>query len=100
MKRNIEQAKHWYEEAAQKGDTTAQYSLALIYGGNYNFPVNRKKAFALFKQAANKGHVNAQAYLGYYFENGFGVEQNFPKSIYFFKLREVVCRIGLFRPHN
>ena len=61
FKHNIEEAIHWYTEAANNGVVDAMFNLAVIYyKGKLGIPVDKNKAKYWFERAAEKGDTEAK----------------------------------------
>lgn len=76
------EALKWLTKAAEKGHTSAQNNLAVMYleGRGEDVPQGYKKAFNFFYTAAEKGHAFAQNNLAIMYDEGKGVEKNFRKA--------------------
>ena len=61
------------EEAAVKGDATAQFEIATRFAEGNGVPQDQKQAFAWYERAAMRGLASAQFRLGAYYERGIGV---------------------------
>jgi len=74
-------------EAAQQGDSSAQFNIGLMYEeGYFGVPQDYKKAVKWYRQAAKQGHANAQLYLGLMYEEGHGVTQDYEKAVKWYRL--------------
>jgi len=62
--------------AAAKGDSAAQYEIALRYAEGRGVPQNLTDAAEWFERAAKQGLVPAQFRLGGFYEKGLGVKKN------------------------
>lgn len=62
---------------AQQGDAEAQNDIGAFHEGNSN----HVEAFEWYKKSAYQGHTNANASLAYYYQNGFGTEENLSKAV-------------------
>lgn len=69
VEKNDGQAIHWYRQAAEQGDESAQFNL----GGLFNTTKNYTEALRWYRKAADQGNSNAQFYIGLYYANGQGV---------------------------
>ncbi|HHC73828.1 MAG TPA: sel1 repeat family protein, partial [Thiothrix sp.] len=67
---NIDQAIHWFTEAANSGHAKAQYALALIYQEKAVSVDDQQTALNWAIQAATQGHREAQYYVGLQYLNG------------------------------
>jgi len=64
------------EQAAQSGDSQAQYELGEFYHDGKHAPRDLPKALGYFEQASLQGHAQAQYQLGLMFSKGEGVQAN------------------------
>lgn len=55
-----EKALPWYQKAARQGYSPAIYRLAVIYEFGRGVPIDKQRAFELFKQAYEMGNMKAQ----------------------------------------
>ncbi len=60
---NYRQALHWYQKAAEQGDSDAQIILALMYGEGQGIKRNFPQAEYWLKKAAAQGNPVAQKIL-------------------------------------
>ncbi len=77
VKGNYAIAQKQFLEAAERGDATAQYSLALMYDSGKNIPRNDAEAIRWYRAAAEQGHAAAQYNLSMVHFFGKGVPQNY-----------------------
>lgn len=68
--KDLYSAFQWYFEAAEKGNPTAQFNLALCYDQGLGVAVNKIEALRWYKKAANSGVVQAKYNLAMYYKNG------------------------------
>ena len=73
---NYQKAISIYKTLAKRGDSAAQYNLALYYDKNHSY----KEAAKWYRMAAEQGHVEAQFNLGNCYYNGEGVEQSYTEA--------------------
>ena len=64
--------RHGTAKEAMKGNTQAQYELAM----DYMRAKNHKKAYTWFRRAASQGHDDALDMLGGCYMKGYGVEKD------------------------
>jgi TPR repeat protein len=57
------QAASWYRKAAEQGDATAQYNLALMYYHGRGVAHDRQQAETWFRKAAEQGNAEAQIWI-------------------------------------
>jgi hypothetical protein len=71
--RNSDKTKKWLEMAALQGDENGQYLLAHFYEENKNY----QEALNWYRKCNHEHNLpEAQERMSYFFEHGFGVEQN------------------------
>ena len=68
MEKDLDAAEHWYERAAAKGDTDAEYALGLLFmerarEDEEGIVAHLHAGMRWFKSAAAKGHQTAAAFL-------------------------------------
>jgi hypothetical protein len=56
-------AREWYEKAADKGNASAMFNLALLYEGGQGVAQDYAKAHEWYEKAADKGNEDAKVYL-------------------------------------
>ena len=66
----------YYQYAAEKNDSQAQFSLGAMYDMGYGVTQNYAEAMKWYLKAANQGHVFAQNNIGVMYENGQGVKKD------------------------
>ncbi|GEM_PF-1767977 len=69
-----------YEEAAEKGDVSAQYQLGRLYENASDEDQDYKQAAKWYRRAAGKGHAESQFSLGWMYEQGKGVEKDYREA--------------------
>ena len=74
------------QEAAKRGDTRAQFDLAMMYQRGEGVNKNEKLAFKYFHKAARKNHAEAKFQMGLCFAEGRGVKKQSQLARYWFKL--------------
>ncbi|MFO7593868.1 MAG: tetratricopeptide repeat protein [Pseudomonadota bacterium] len=78
VEQNVEQARHWYQKAAEQGLAEAQFNLAHLL-------VTEEEQSALAAEwmlkAAKQGMADAQYLMGVTYAEGIGVEENEEKAI-------------------
>ncbi|MCL2042797.1 MAG: sel1 repeat family protein [Treponema sp.] len=85
IQKDFEKAVHWLTEAADQGNTGAQYWLGHCYDNNGDgFQTDGEKALLWYTKAAEAGNYVAQFYLGCIYHQGEGVPQNFEKAVYWY----------------
>ncbi|MFO0485271.1 MAG: tetratricopeptide repeat protein [Sphingobacteriia bacterium] len=103
MPQDYSQAAHWYQKAAEQGDSDAQYDLGLLYQEGKVAPPETPQAFRWvakllkmpgsegykqaaywWKKAAEQNHVVAQYKLGLLYKEGRGVPKDEEKAHYWF----------------
>ncbi|MEX9840379.1 tetratricopeptide repeat protein [Providencia rettgeri] len=80
---NRKKAIEWFEKSARQGNKDAQSFLGAIYYWGYK-PISKdhSKAFFWNEKAANNNDVNGQLFLGLMYAQGFHVEKNYGKALY------------------
>jgi len=73
---NLANAYEWYLKAANAGDASAMYRLALFAETGKAGSLNPATAFDLYRKAAEKGHADAQLGVSSCYRLGYGVEKN------------------------
>ena len=76
VKKDLAEARRWYERAAQGGDPSAMHNIALFAYRGDGGPKNLTTAANWFRKAAETGLVDSQFNLAQLYENGRGVSQN------------------------
>jgi TPR repeat protein len=71
--------KEW-QPLAEKGDSSAQYNLGLLYAKGEGVPQDLAKAAAWYEKAAVQGVAAAQYNLGLMYANGQGVPRDLQKA--------------------
>jgi hypothetical protein len=77
-----------YNAAAQSGDKTAQYNLALCFSGGIGTDKDETKAVYWLGKSAVQGHSRAQSRLGVHYSTGTGIETDKNKALYWFERAE------------
>lgn len=77
----------WYTMAAQQGDATAQWNVAVLLAhGQGGIDLDPKKAALWCQKAVDQGFAPAQATLGRMYAAGEGVEKDVGKALALFQL--------------
>lgn len=91
--KDVEQARRWWQQAADNGHLEAQNFLALkyYYGGTVlgkedGWPQDYSKAMKIWRESAEKGVVTSQFMVGMMYHLGQGVPQDYAKSYAWMKL--------------
>ena len=71
---------------AEAKDSSAQFSLGLMYYFGQGTVQDYAKAFVWFKRAAKAGHLGAQNNVGYLYFNGQSVPQDYLRAYVWFSL--------------
>ncbi|MBX7523727.1 sel1 repeat family protein [Klebsiella pneumoniae] len=77
---DYQQAKIWYEKAADQSDPRAQAKLGVMYANGLGVNQDYQQSKSWFEKAAEQGYVDAQYNLGVIYENGEGVSQDFHQA--------------------
>ena len=67
-------------QMAERGDSEAQFSLALTYGDGSGVPQDLRKSAKWMRRAAVQGHAQAQFGLGLMLAEGKGIPKNYGES--------------------
>lgn len=78
-------AKKEFEDAANRGNADAQYSLGHMYESGQGIAQNYAAAMKWYRKAADQGFALAQNNLGFMYENGQGVTRNYRAAIKWFR---------------
>ena len=73
------------QSAAEQGDVTAQYKLAIMYDSGDGFNENNTQAVKWYREAADQGHGDAQIILGFHYETGEGVFTSDTEAVKWFR---------------
>jgi TPR repeat protein len=71
----------WYRRAADLGNASAQFNLAVSYDEGDGVEVDHVKAFELYQKAAAQDHPAAQFNLAISYLEGEGVKKNEDKGV-------------------
>jgi TPR repeat protein len=82
----MSKAAFWYQQASERGDMNAQYSLGMMYDAGRGVSQSYKKAAALYLAAAENGHVESQVNLGVVFVKGERAVQNYIQAHMWFNI--------------
>ena len=72
---------HHMREAAEKGDTAAQFEMGRVYQQGSGVPKDYAQAADWYAKAAAAGHAAAEDRLGELYEFGLGVEKDVSKAV-------------------
>ena len=82
-----EEARRWFETAAEKGDMKAPRYLGLMYQeGKIPDENPAEKARAAFLQGADRGDITSQYHLGVIYEQGLGVQPDLEEAIRWYRI--------------
>lgn len=80
-----EDAAHWLARAKTQNDGAAQFACGAAFDyGMWGFPQDHDEAIRWYQVAADNGVSEAQYTLGMKYEEGDGVEQNYPRALMLF----------------
>ena len=82
--RNDAEAFRWYERAAARGNSEAQYVLGTWYMDGRHVGKDPRRAVALYESAANQGNPDAARSLGYHYEHGVGIAADRERAIEYY----------------
>lgn len=77
VKRDIEKALHWYQQAAEQGLAEAQFNLAHLL---VTEEISSVAAAEWMQKAAEQGMTDAEYLLGVIYAEGLGVAMNKPEA--------------------
>ncbi len=80
------EAVNWFLKAAEQGDTSAQFSLGMLYYEGRGVSQDYSKAASWYLKAAEQGHQSAQYNLGVMYTIGRSVPQDFKTAYILFSL--------------
>jgi len=80
VKKDPVQAKLWFELAALKGDSQAQYELGKLFYTGQGADKDYYNAREWWMESALQGNLDAQQKLGYLYSEGLGVQRDFEKA--------------------
>lgn len=82
---DFNQAKEWYEKAANQNYDWGLYNLADYYYSGTVVKQNYKKAFELFQKSANLGNYDAQNRLANMYYSGDGIKKDYLQAKYWYE---------------
>ncbi|RLA74275.1 MAG: hypothetical protein DRG78_21465 [Epsilonproteobacteria bacterium] len=80
IRRDDQQAAHWFLQAAKQGDSVAQYNIAYFYYNGIGIAKNKKEAEKWFEKAAEHDSDNATYADGKIYYEGDGIEEDYKKA--------------------
>ena len=83
--KQFDKAHKMLNNLAGKGDSDAQYYLAVLYRNGHGIEANTKKAYQWFHASAKKGNIKAQYELGILYKSGIGTAKNNQKAYYWLR---------------
>lgn len=83
VERNVEQALHWYQKAAEQGLAEAQYNFAHLLVSE---ELSAELAADWMRKAAEQGMADAQYLMGVIYAEGLGVEVDDAKALHWLQL--------------
>ena len=86
MKKDVDIARRYYAQAAERGSAKAMHNLAVLDADGGGKGANYKSASTWFRKAADRGVADSQFNLGILYARGIGVEQNLAESFKWFSL--------------
>ena len=80
------QAFTYFSQAAEQGDSEAQYRLGdMLFNGDF-VPMNHKEAFLWYLKAAEQNHPKAQFKVGFYYYNGIEMPKDLAAAYEWYRL--------------
>ena len=86
MKKDIDIARRYYMQSAERGNAKAMHNLAVLDADGGGKGANYKSAAQWFRKAADRGVADSQYNLGILYARGIGVDQNLAESFKWFSL--------------
>jgi TPR repeat protein/predicted Ser/Thr protein kinase len=86
QEKKYKQASLMYQLAADKGNSVAQYNLAVMYEKGLGVTQDYKKSFYWYEKASNQGDASAQSKLGTLYAKGQGVNKDYSIAIQLYQL--------------
>src|SRR5258708_40178976 len=72
--------------SADRGDSNAQSSLAIMYSKGLGIERDMPQAMRLWQLAAAKGNSQAELFLGLTYARGWGVRQNYAEASHWYQM--------------
>ena len=82
---DMEQAVHWWTEAAEKGHPIAQFLLGSAYHDGNGIAKDARKSVQWYRKSARQSYPPAQYYLGQSLFNGEGIKADTAQAISWWK---------------
>jgi uncharacterized protein len=83
---DLNEAKHWFQLAADQGQPDGQYNLGVMYAVGEGVPQDFVQAVKWYSLAAERGQTDAQNSLGMRYKRGEGVAQDYVQAHKWFAL--------------
>ncbi len=80
LKKNVDSAIIWFENAANNGNDTGMYELGSLYEQSDSAHQDFIKALKWYRNAADKGNICAMRSIGYLFSSGRGVKKDYKQA--------------------
>ncbi|KAG0356066.1 hypothetical protein BG005_005006 [Podila minutissima] len=74
--KSVDDSLCWYRQAAERGNATAQLTLARIYEKGQGVEPSDVEAVTWYRKAADRGNAEAQFSLGQLYDDGRGVKED------------------------
>ena len=74
-----------YRRAAELGDASAQFKMALMYDRGKGMPQDYAEAVRWYRKSAEQGFVEAQYNLGSMYDSGVGVPQEYAEAVIWYR---------------
>ncbi|MGR8980281.1 MAG: tetratricopeptide repeat protein [Gammaproteobacteria bacterium] len=88
-KGNFEKAVELWLAIAEKGDSTAEYSLGQMYEQGKGVEQDYQEAFKWYRLSAEQGNARAQYNLGGMYEKGQGVSRDYIRAYMWYDLAAI-----------
>ena len=86
MNRDYVEASRWFQKAAERGMSSAQNNLGVMYKDGQGVSRDVSQAVRWFRTSADQGDADAQANLGGMYVEGLGVAQDYVQAHKWFAL--------------
>ncbi len=82
--RDLQQARSWYEKAAEQNHADGLRALGVLYEEGKGMAKDPALAASYYLKAADLGLARAQVNLGILYEQGLGVEKNYEQALHWY----------------
>lgn len=85
MKKDLVEARRWYQAAAEQDYVDAQFALGIMLDNGEGGETDKETAVHWYQRAAAKGHSGARVNLAVSYLHGEGIEQDIAKAVALFE---------------